>query len=98
MVFDDSFEHEVANHTNSERIVLLLDVWHPELGGNSISQITSVFNGMPKREPTGSVTSSPEFQRLFQAVLSFLDLQSIMIARHVCVSWNHVFAEINCHQ
>lgn len=31
LVFDDSFEHEVWNRGRETRIVLLLDVWHPEV-------------------------------------------------------------------
>jgi aspartyl/asparaginyl beta-hydroxylase (cupin superfamily) len=30
-VFDDSFEHEAWNHTDDERIVLIVDLWHPGL-------------------------------------------------------------------
>lgn len=31
LLFDDSFEHEVWNRGSGTRIVLLLDVWHPEV-------------------------------------------------------------------
>lgn len=31
MVFDDSYEHEVWNKTDKERVLLLFDLWHPEL-------------------------------------------------------------------
>ena len=31
IVFDDFLEHEVWNRTDKERIVLLLDLWHPDL-------------------------------------------------------------------
>jgi len=31
VVFDDSFEHEVWNRTAVDRVVLLFDVWHPDL-------------------------------------------------------------------
>ncbi|KAK3867181.1 hypothetical protein Pcinc_027331 [Petrolisthes cinctipes] len=30
-IFDDSFEHEVWNEGNETRLVLLIDVWHPDL-------------------------------------------------------------------
>ena len=30
-MFDDCYEHETWNDTASERVVLLFDVWHPEL-------------------------------------------------------------------
>lgn len=31
IVFDDAAEHEVWNRTNEERIVLIVDLWHPDL-------------------------------------------------------------------
>lgn len=31
LVFDDHFRHEVWNRTDSSRIVLLIDLWHPDL-------------------------------------------------------------------
>jgi aspartate beta-hydroxylase len=31
LIFDDSYEHELWNRSDSTRIVLLLDVWHPDL-------------------------------------------------------------------
>ena len=30
-MFDDSFEHEVWNNSTESRVILLVDVWHPEL-------------------------------------------------------------------
>ena len=30
-IFDDSFDHEVWNNASSPRVVLLIDVWHPDL-------------------------------------------------------------------
>jgi aspartyl/asparaginyl beta-hydroxylase (cupin superfamily) len=30
-VFDDSFEHEAWNRTDTERAVLLIQFWHPDL-------------------------------------------------------------------
>lgn len=32
LLFDDSFEHEVHNETDEARLILLIDLWHPELG------------------------------------------------------------------
>jgi aspartate beta-hydroxylase len=31
IVFDDTYEHEVWNRTEEDRIVLLVDLWHPDL-------------------------------------------------------------------
>lgn len=33
-VFDDSMEHEAWNHSDRERVVLLFDVWRPELSAD----------------------------------------------------------------
>lgn len=30
-IFDDSFEHEVWHNGTEFRLVLIIDVWHPEL-------------------------------------------------------------------
>ena len=30
-MFDDSFLHSAANKTDSQRIVLIVDLWHPNL-------------------------------------------------------------------
>ena len=34
MVFDDSFEHEVRHEGTEDRVVLIFDMLHPELGGD----------------------------------------------------------------
>ncbi|CAN0507505.1 unnamed protein product, partial [Scytosiphon promiscuus] len=31
VVFDDCYEQEVWNKTEGERVLLLFDLWHPEL-------------------------------------------------------------------
>ena len=31
LIFDDSFEHEVWNESSTERVVLIVDFWHPDL-------------------------------------------------------------------
>jgi Aspartyl/Asparaginyl beta-hydroxylase len=37
LVFDDHFEHEAWNHTAEDRIVLIVDVWHPGLSSTEVS-------------------------------------------------------------
>jgi aspartyl/asparaginyl beta-hydroxylase (cupin superfamily) len=37
MVFNDHFRHEAWNHTLVERIVLIIDLWHPDLSTNEIA-------------------------------------------------------------
>ena len=36
LVFDDSFEHEAWNQTTGDRIVLIVDLWHPALSGTEV--------------------------------------------------------------
>ena len=31
LVFDDSFEHEVWNLSNEERLIFIVDIFHPDL-------------------------------------------------------------------
>jgi len=39
IVFDDSHEHEAWNRTSEDRIVLIADVWHPDLTPPEIAMI-----------------------------------------------------------
>lgn len=36
LVFDDHFEHEAWNHTEEDRIVLIVDLWHPGLSATEV--------------------------------------------------------------
>jgi aspartate beta-hydroxylase len=36
LVFNDFFEHEAWNHTEEDRIVLIVDMWHPGLSGAEV--------------------------------------------------------------
>eukprot|EP00613_Pedinella_sp_CCMP2098_P030416 CAMPEP_0171719212 /NCGR_PEP_ID=MMETSP0991-20121206/21059_1 /TAXON_ID=483369 /ORGANISM="non described non described, Strain CCMP2098" /LENGTH=324 /DNA_ID=CAMNT_0012310707 /DNA_START=199 /DNA_END=1174 /DNA_ORIENTATION=+ len=55
LIFDDAFEHEVWNHTDSDRVVLLFDVWHPDITFAERLAVLEMFEGMKK-----SSTSSPQ--------------------------------------
>jgi len=39
LIFDDSYEHEVWNNTPYDRVVLLINFWHPTLDGERVAQI-----------------------------------------------------------
>ncbi|MGA2013672.1 MAG: aspartyl/asparaginyl beta-hydroxylase domain-containing protein [Solirubrobacteraceae bacterium] len=39
IVFDDYFDHEAWNHTSQERIVMVVDIWHPDLSAQEIAVI-----------------------------------------------------------
>lgn len=42
LTFDDSFEHSVLHHGEHYRLVLIMDVWHPELTKKEKSALTSI--------------------------------------------------------
>jgi Aspartyl/Asparaginyl beta-hydroxylase len=55
MAFDDSFEHEVVHEGDQERIVLVVDVWHPSLTAGDIEVLSHpVFERFGKRQRDGS--------------------------------------------
>lgn len=43
MAFDDAFEHEVWNDGDADRVVLLFDLWHPDLTPDEITAIREMF-------------------------------------------------------
>lgn len=43
IIFDDSFLHYVENNSECERVVLILDVWHPDLTEVEISLLTDMM-------------------------------------------------------
>jgi hypothetical protein len=47
IIFDDSFEHEVWNKSNARRIILLFDVWHPDMTQSQILAVRYSDGLMP---------------------------------------------------
>ena len=44
MIFDDSYEHEAVNLSKTEeRVILLMDIWHPDLVQEEIEDIKTMF-------------------------------------------------------
>jgi len=43
LFFDDAFEHRVWNRTQEERVVLLFDLWHPELEQEEVAALQDMF-------------------------------------------------------
>jgi len=43
LVLDDSYEHEVWNKTKEERVVLLVDIWHPDVKRSEREEIVRMF-------------------------------------------------------
>ena len=54
LIFDDSFEHEVWNHSDEVRIVLFMNFWHPCLSAEEIAVLTR-FRTAYERSPLGRV-------------------------------------------
>ncbi len=46
LIFDDSIEHEARNAGTSERVILLFDIWRPELSEDERSFISTVFEAI----------------------------------------------------
>jgi aspartate beta-hydroxylase len=45
MVFDDSYDHEVKHYgDNGDRVVLLIDIYHPDLNKEEIDFLNLVLN------------------------------------------------------
>jgi aspartyl/asparaginyl beta-hydroxylase (cupin superfamily) len=51
LIFDDSFEHEAKNPSDEVRIILLFDVWRPEITEDERSAVSSIFNAIDKFQP-----------------------------------------------
>lgn len=43
LLFDDAFVHSVWNETAEERVVLLADIWHPDLSADEIQAVQAMF-------------------------------------------------------
>lgn len=43
MVFDDSFEHEAHNRSGEDRVVLIFDIWRPELSAQERYELSALF-------------------------------------------------------
>lgn len=50
LLLDDSFIHEVWNKSDQERVVLILDFWHPDLTDEEIKAITMIFKKSEMRD------------------------------------------------
>ena len=48
LIFDDSIEHEAKNPTGELRIILLFDVWRPELGEAERAGISGIFDAIDR--------------------------------------------------
>lgn len=46
LIFDDSVEHEAWNDSDSTRVILLFEIWRPELGEEEREQLTALFESI----------------------------------------------------
>lgn len=46
LVFDDSVEHEAWNDSDSERVILIFDIWRPELNPEERRAVAAVFEAI----------------------------------------------------
>jgi len=46
LVFDDTVEHEAWNDGDSDRIILIFDIWRPELGAEERHAVTALFEAV----------------------------------------------------
>ena len=45
MIFDDTIEHEAWNDSNEDRVVLIFDIWRPELSAQERAELTALLAG-----------------------------------------------------
>jgi len=46
LIFDDSFEHEAWNEGTSRRVVLLFEIWRPEIDAEERAALTALFEAI----------------------------------------------------
>jgi aspartyl/asparaginyl beta-hydroxylase (cupin superfamily) len=46
LIFDDSFEHEAWNRSDRTRIILLFEIWRPEIGAAEREELTLLFEAI----------------------------------------------------
>jgi len=47
LIFDDAYEHEVWNDGEEDRVVLLLDTWHPDLSDEEVCTMQETTISLP---------------------------------------------------
>ena len=45
LIFDDTIEHEAWNEGSQDRVVLIFDIWRPELSEQERREVAALFNG-----------------------------------------------------
>lgn len=58
LIFDDSFEHEAWNRGDSLRVVLLFEIWRPELHPEEREALTGIFEAIDRYQGIPADTGS----------------------------------------
>jgi hypothetical protein len=53
-IFDDSFEHEAWNRGSSDRVVLLFEIWRPEIPEAERGQLAALFGAIDTLDAAGA--------------------------------------------
>jgi aspartate beta-hydroxylase len=72
-VFDDSFEHEAWHDGKDTRVILIADLWHPDLTADEIKFLTMLQNARMKTEKYIS-EQDPDRDNFFSVIEDSRDL------------------------
>jgi len=78
LAFEDSFEHEVWNRSAHRRVVLIVDLWHPDLTDVEIRALTAAFGksdvlGLFLHERIGLTPNPDDYMRHIRSALATQD-------------------------
>ncbi len=60
LIFDDTIEHEAWNDSGEDRVILIFDVWRPELSADERRAVTAIFEAIDSYgEPAGGPSGKP---------------------------------------
>ncbi len=52
LIFDDTIEHEAWNDSGEDRVILIFDVWRPELTADERRAVAAIFEAIDARGPS----------------------------------------------
>lgn len=83
LAFEDSFEHEVWNRSATRRIVLIADLWHPDLTAIEVRALTAAFRKSDvrrlfMRERIGMTDSPQKYLSYIEAALEGEDDDAVI--------------------
>ena len=55
LVLDDSYRHAVWNDTDSKRVILLVDIWHPDVTPRERHEIVDMFAQAAQQQARNAV-------------------------------------------